>query len=312
MTRLSLRHLRYLVAAAEAGNVTEAARRLNVSQPSISSAIADVEKFIGISLFIRHFARGITMTPAGRRVVSEATELLRHAGDFEQNALGLSEVLKGDISVGCFLTLAERFMPRLLAGFARRYPGITVTLHEGDQDELLGMLLAGRVETVLGFSLHLSDQIETETLSELPPHIVVSAKHKYARRGRVSLHEFAHEPFILLDLPKSREYFLQLFHSTGIEPRVVFKCRSPDLIRGLAANGHGFTLQNSIPATTIACDGRRIAVLPLKEKLPTARIMNAHLKRYAARPAVQAFEAHVRAAFTRGGAFAPGSIKPPR
>ena len=53
----------------------------------------------------------------------------------------LGDALKGEIAVGCFLTLAIRFMPGLLAGFAQRYPGITVTLQEGDQEELIGMLL---------------------------------------------------------------------------------------------------------------------------------------------------------------------------
>jgi DNA-binding transcriptional LysR family regulator len=308
---LSLRQLRYLVAAAEAGNVTEAARRLNVSQPSISAAIAEVEALVGVPLFVRRYARGVTMTPAGRRIVSDAIELLKHASDFRQNAVGLSAQLRGDISIGCFHTLAERFMPQLLATFTRRYPGISVTLHEGDQDELLTMLLAGQIETVLGFSFHISDQIETQILAELPPHIVVSARHQFARRRRVSLKDFASEPFILLDLPKSREYFLQLFHSVGVEPRVVFRSRSPELIRGLAANGHGYTLQNSIPATTTACDGSRIAVLPLSEKLTPARIMIARLKRHSTRPAVQAFEGHMRGAFSRGGTFAPGSIRPP-
>ena len=55
--QLSLRQLRYVVAAADAGNVSEAARRLNVSQPSISSAIAEVEAFVGVALFMLYLHR---------------------------------------------------------------------------------------------------------------------------------------------------------------------------------------------------------------------------------------------------------------
>ena len=61
---MSLRQLRYVVAAADCGHVTAAAKRLNVSQPSVSSAIAEVEAEIGVPLFIRHHARGVTLTPA--------------------------------------------------------------------------------------------------------------------------------------------------------------------------------------------------------------------------------------------------------
>ena len=79
--QLSLRQLRYVVAAADAGNVTEAARRLNVSQPSISSAIAELEAYVGAPLFVRHHARGVTLTPAGERIVNDARLLLKHAED---------------------------------------------------------------------------------------------------------------------------------------------------------------------------------------------------------------------------------------
>ncbi len=150
---LSLRQLRYVVAAADCGHVTDAAKRLNVSQPSVSSAIAEVEAEIGVPLFIRHHARGVTLTPVGEKVVNEARLLLKHAQDFAQNAVGLGDALKGEIAVGCFLTLAIRFLPGLLAGFAQRFPGITVALQEGDQEELISSLLSGRTELALAYSL---------------------------------------------------------------------------------------------------------------------------------------------------------------
>jgi DNA-binding transcriptional LysR family regulator len=309
---LSLRQLRYVVAAADCGHVTHASRRLNVSQPSISSAIAELEAEIGVPLFIRHHARGVSLTPVGERVINEARLLLKHAQDFTQNAIELGDALKGEIAVGCFLTLAIRFMPALLAGFAQRHPGITVTLHEGDQEELIGLLLSGRAECALSYSLALPDEIHAEPLSDLPPHAIVAADHPLAHRERVSLTELAGEPFILLDLPYSRDYFFGLFRSVGVEPRIVFRSRSQELIRGLVAHGHGFAIQNAIPATTIGYDGNRVAVLALDPALQPTRIMSLRLKQHATRAAVRAFETYLHEAFAPGGAFAPGSITAPR
>jgi DNA-binding transcriptional LysR family regulator len=308
---LSLRQLRYVVAAADLGHVTAAAKRLNVSQPSVSSAIAELEAEIGVPLFIRHHARGVTLTPVGERVVNEARLLLKHAQDFAQNAVEHGDALKGEITVGCFLTLAIRFMPGLLAGFAQKYPGITVTLREGDQEEMISAMLAGRIELALAYSLAVPDEIEAAPLIDLPPFAIVAANHRLARRKSVNLRELADEPFILLDLPHSRDYFFGLFRSAGIEPRVVFKSRSQELIRGLVAHGHGFAIQNAIPATTVAYDGNRIAVLALEETLLPTRIMTLRLKHYAPRPAVQAFQTYVHEAFSPDGIFAPGSITPP-
>jgi DNA-binding transcriptional LysR family regulator len=310
--QLSLRQLRYLVAAADAGNVSGAARRLNVSQPSISSAISEVETYVGVPLFIRRHGRGVALTPAGEKVVNDARLLLKHAEDFAQNALDHSSGLKGEIVVGCFLTLAVRFMPALLARFAQRYPGIAVTLHEGDQEELLAMLLSGRAEVALSYSFALPPDVLAQPLAELPPHAVVAASHPLAKRTRVSLRELAHDPFILLDLPYSRDYFFSLFHAVGAEPRVVFRSRSQELIQGLVAHGHGFAIQNAIPGRTVAYDGSRIAVLAIKEPLTPTRIMCLRLRRHAVRPAVEAFTSFLSSAFAPGGLFAPGSITPPR
>ena len=310
--KLSLRQLRYVVAAADCGHVTDASKRLNVSQPSVSSAISELEAEIGVPLFIRHHARGVTLTPVGERVINEARLLLKHAQDFAQNAIELGDALKGDIAVGCFLTLAIRFMPGLLAGFAQRYPGITVTLHEGDQEEMIALMLSGRIELALAYSLALPDDIQAQPLIDLPPHAIVAANHPLAGRRTVSLKELADEAFILLDLPYSRDYFFGLFRSVGREPRIVFRSRSQELIRGLVAHGHGFAIQNAIPATTVAYDGNSIAVLALEDTLPPTRIMSLRLKHYATRPAVRAFEDYMHGAFATGGIFAPGSITPPR
>ncbi len=310
--QLSLRQLRYLVAAADAGNVSAAARRLHVSQPSISSAIAEVEAYVGVPLFVRRHGRGVTLTAAGEKVVNDARLLLKHAADFAQNALDQSGALKGEIVVGCFLTLAVRFMPALLARFAQLYPGIAVTLHEGDQEELLAMLLSGRAEVALAYSFALPPEVLAQPLAELPPHAVVAAGHPLAGRGRVSLRELADEPFILLDLPYSRDYFFSLFQAVGTEPKVVFRSRSQELIQGLVAHGHGFAIQNAIPGSTVAYDGSRIAVLAIEEPLTPTRIMCLRLKRHPVRPAVEAFASFLCDAFAPGGPFAPGSITPPR
>lgn len=310
--QLSLRQLRYVVAAADAGNVTEAARRLNVSQPSISSAIAEVESYVGVPLFIRRHARGVTLTLAGEKIINEARLLLKHAAEFAQNALDYGNGLRGKIALGCFLTLAARFMPALLARFAQLQPGITVELHEGDQEELIAMLLSGRAELALAYNFALHQDLAALPLADLPPHIIVSADHRLARRERISLVDLAEEPYILLDLPHSRDYFFGLFRSVGVEPRIALRSRSQELIRGLVANGQGYSIQNAISPTNLAYDGKRVAVLPLTEVLPPTRILCLRLKDYPVRPAVAAFESFVCEAFAAGGLFAPGSITPPR
>jgi DNA-binding transcriptional LysR family regulator len=310
--RFSLRALRYVVETADAGSVTEAAKRLNVSQPSISAAVSQLEAELGVQIFIRHLAKGVTLSPAGQRLVNDARLLLNHARDFAQSAQSLGSTLHGEIVVGSFSTLATRFMPGLLSGFRERQPGISVKLEEGDQQEIIDGLVSGRTELALSYSFAVPDEIVGEKFCELPPYIVLSADHPLANRSSISLTEMRDEPFILLDLPHSRDYFASLFTASGIEPRISFRTRSFELIRGLIGNGQGYSIHNAVPRTTIGYDGSRVAVVPITEKLPATHVMALRLKRHALRPAVQTFADYARDAFAVGGQFAPGSIAPAR
>jgi hypothetical protein len=100
-----LRALRYFVAAADAGSVTAAAGEVRVSQPSISAAIAQLEADLGVQLFVRHHARGLSMTAAGERFLAHARGLLAHAREVEQFAGSMGDAQSGEVSAACFITL---------------------------------------------------------------------------------------------------------------------------------------------------------------------------------------------------------------
>ena len=109
----TLKHLKYFVAACEEESVKRAAEKLNISQPSVSAAIAHLEGVFNVQLFIRHHARGLALTPAGRRLLGRANLLIKQAEDLHQYATDLGDSLTGQLDVGCFVTLAPIFMPPL-------------------------------------------------------------------------------------------------------------------------------------------------------------------------------------------------------
>lgn len=309
---LSLRALRYVVATADCGNLTEAARRLNISQPSISAALAQVEAELGVQLFVRHHARGVTATAAGKRVINEARQLLNHARDFAQTARAMGDEVRGEINVGCFWTIATHFMPGILSGFAESHPGIQVSLDEGDQQEILEGLLSGRTEIGLSYELAVPDELQGELLAELPPYAVLPADHPLADRPSVHLTELENDPFILLDLPHSRDYFMGLFRTAGATPKIAFRSRAYELTRGLVGHGRGYTIHNVLPRTDITHDGGHVRAIPLVGSTEPVRVMSLSLRRQTPRPAVELFATFLRNAFAPGGMFEPGSLTPGR
>jgi DNA-binding transcriptional LysR family regulator len=297
--QLSLRSLRYIVAAADAGSVTKAAQLLSVSQPAISGTIAEAEAKLGTQLFIRHHARGIAVTAAGARFIHEARLLLKHANDFNQSIERLGSGIAGEITVGCFLTLATRYMPRLLAEFARRLPDVTVRLEEGDHQEILDGLVSGRTELAIGYAYALPSEIVGEKLVELPPYLLIPENHRLSRRRSIGLHEMAAEPFILLDLPHSRDYFMNLFAISGVIPTIGYRSRSYELIRGLVGHGHGYTIHNALPGTSVTYDGSRVAARAIAGTMPPVHMMLLRLRQHSMRPAVRAFATFLTEALTK-------------
>lgn len=308
---VSLRMLRYVVAAADHGTLTAAARQLNISQPSVSSAIASLEAAVGVQIFVRHYARGVMLTPAGERLIKEARLLLKHAADFTQSSQELGTALKGEIAIACFETLAARFMPALLAKFARIHPSITVNLLEGDQEEILERLLSGRAELALGYGLALSAVVEAEILAEMPPYVVIASDHRLAKRKIISLSELESESFLLLDFPHSREYFFELFAIARIKPKISFQSRSYELLRGLVAHNHGYTIQNAIPATEMTYDGSTVSLLPISDKVPPIMINLLRLRQHRPRPSVEAFAMFLQREFGPSGLFAKSIVPAP-
>ena len=287
--RLSLRALRYFVAAAEAGSVTAGAQQVRVSQPSISAAIARLEADLNVQLFVRHHAKGLSLTLSGDRLLVQARGLLAHARELEQFAGAMGGAQRGEVSAGCFITLAPFLLPGLLSGFAVRNPEIALTIEEGNQAEVLADLRSGRTEVALSYAYGLADEFEADVLAELPPRVILAQEHPLARRRQVSLKELAGAPMILLDLPHTRDYFLSLFRSMKIEPRVAHRTRSYEMVRGLAARGLGFGILNAIPRLPWTYDGNKVVAVPIAEKLPNILVVSLRLKKVATRPAVKAF-----------------------
>src|SRR6266481_1641861 len=96
--KFTLRQLAYFIAAAETGSITLASKRASISQPAISTAISHIERELNVQLFLRHHAQGLSLTPAGRTLLREAKQLLKHAEGLYSAAADISHQMRGALS----------------------------------------------------------------------------------------------------------------------------------------------------------------------------------------------------------------------
>lgn len=299
--RFTLRQLSYFVAAGETGSVTRAAEQVNISQPSISAAIAHLETELGVQLFIRHHAQGLSLTPAGQRLLAAAKEVLRDSYglyDVVSSAMG---AVAGRINVGAFRTFTPLIVPELWKQFTLRHPEVQMHITEGSEGELLEGLRTARVDVALTYELSMSDDMTFVPLAQLPTYVLLSAHNPLAGRPSLRLAEIAQEPFILLDLPLTRQYFLSLFDRLGLAPRIVTETSSPATLRSHVGAGIGFSLMTVRPRNMSAENGQPLAYVDLAEDYPPMKLGLAYLSQLKRSRLCQAFEDFCRETIREGG-----------
>lgn len=272
---LTLRQLTYFSATVDNAGVTEAARILNVSQPSVSSAIGQLEQMLGDKLFLRQPGRANTLTPFGQVFALEAKSLLAQA-----NTLGSLGKSRGHnapfpVTIACFSNLAPFFMGRFLADTAGEFRTKLLT---GNFEQISKLLLDGVADFAITYDLHLDTGFDKIELAAFPPHVMLPEDHKLAALDYVPLKDIAKEPLIIADLAHSKEYMLAMCASRGLDIDVVYYTDSFEMQRSLVANGLGIAVSFTRPVRQESYDGKKLLVRPIMEKLAPQRIVLAKPK----------------------------------
>ena len=311
MLRYTLRQLEYLATCIDTGSVAAAAERLNVSQPSVSTAIAKLEAELGVQLLLRHHAQGVTPTASAQRLLQSARNLLSHAVDLQRLAQMSGSAVAGELRLGSFITLAPAFLPGLVAELKVPYPDLRLQLGEGTQDQLIDGLRQGRHEMALLYDLSLPDDLRSTELARVAPYVLLPETHPLARQEDIALSELADGPLILLDVSPSRDYFLGLFAAAGIEPRIAFSSPSLELVRGLVGRGLGYSLLVTRPSGDLSYDGQGLAICAIRGPVEVARIVLSTLQALRPTRAMLAFQDFAVSYFgkTRQSGAAPRRVE---
>lgn len=278
MIRYTLRQLEYFEEAAQCQSIAAASQKLNVSQPSISSAIRKLEEQLGVDLLIRHHAHGVSLTRAGARFLKESRNLLRLGRELQWEANTPTSGMSRNLAIGCFATLAPVFMPKLIAQFTRLHPAVVITLEEGTQADLVRLLRNGDIEIALLYDLELPEDIAAWHLARFAPQALMPAAHPLARMGAVSLAQLAEEPLILLDIPPSYEYFTGLFRKAGLKPKIRYSSHSLETVRGMVGQGLGNSVLVTRPQVDCTYDGEQVVVKPISDLVVTSAVALARLE----------------------------------
>lgn len=295
---ISLTQLRYFIRVAERESMTRAAEDLYVAQSAVSSAVAHLEKELGVQLFIRRHAKGLILTAAGKELLLRARQTLTALAESLESIAGEAQAFWGPLHVVCFSPIAPFYLPSILAGLKRDHPGLEVHVTEAVAGEVGEYLESGRAEVALTYDLALGDGIDRDVLAEIHPYAALPAAHRLAGEESVKLADLVDEPMILVDLPFSREYFIGVFTERGLQPNVQYRSSSYETVRAMVAQDHGYSLLHQRPATDSTYAGGRVVAVPLADEVRPLRVVVASLQSMRMSRRASAFAERCRAVVT--------------
>lgn len=261
---LTRRQLRQFVAIVEAGGFTAAAQRLNLSQPTLSAAIAQLEREIGMPVFLRE-RRHLRLTTAGNELLSRARAIER---EFRQAEAGLRSPTPADLPplrLGVLPSLPAVLVARITAAFTR--PQRSTILTEGNDAKLRRDLGNGGIDFAI--TLLRDDERNGAVLDERYG-LMVGQTHPLAGRTRVEAQELANETMIARRSCEILAETSQFFTQRGVRPRFVLRSTNDERCMAMVVAGLGLTTaplcyaNSGIRALAIEGYGfrRHVGVLP--------------------------------------------------
>jgi DNA-binding transcriptional LysR family regulator len=192
------RHLRLLVALDEIRHLGKAAASINVTQPAVSKALAELERGLNLKLFERT-ARGVYPTAYGECLIRHARAMLSELAQTRDELRGLVSGSSGSVRIGALATAAVDLLPRALAAFKARQPGVFVLVREGTVETLLPELWLGNLDFIVGRLPEggSAQGLAEKALMEEGVSIVAGRGHPLAKRRRLRWADLTPYPWVL-------------------------------------------------------------------------------------------------------------------
>ncbi len=266
MVRPTLRQLEYIVAVAETGQVGLAAAKLNVSQPSLSAQLAEVENDLGTSLFQRGRS-GAKITPVGEDVVRRARQILHEVQDLRATARG-GGVFQGRLRLGVLPSIGPYLLPGVVKRLHREHPSFRLIVREESTRDLADGLHSGRLDMIISTP---EDHPGTNKVHLFTEKLwaAVATDHPFARsKTQVTLADFKDQTLLTLGSGHRLSHIVAgLAASGGGRVSDEYEGTSLDAIRLMAATGAGIALLPSVYAATEARRGTDVHLIALNDDI---------------------------------------------
>lgn len=243
---MDMRQLRYFVQIVESGSLAKASRQLYIAQPALSQQMARLEDEIGKKMLVRS-SRGVVPTENGEALYHHAKFMLRHLEQAVAVARQESTALNGRVAIGFAPTTVCQLGLPLIEHLKQKYPGILLSIIEGQSVHLEQMTRVGQLDLSVLFSPHVAPELTMAPLLEEELFLIIPADSERVPRERdtVTLRELAQLPLILPSVRHGlRRRRIEIeFERAGLSLDTVAEIDSLPLLMTCVERGLGVSIQ---------------------------------------------------------------------
>lgn len=274
-------NLEYFLIAAEELNFTRAAKKLYISQQSLSSHISNLEKEFDVVLFNR--TSPLTLTYAGQTLKTRGRQILDLRDETYKELSDIKDFSTGQLSIGVSHTRGRVILPEILPTYQFQFPGIELCLVEGNSRQLSSDLLHGNIDLMIDLLPFTGENVETvpvcgeEILMIVPDEVLEKAYPGHLREIKESLSSSLDIrlleacPFVLLKKGnRVRTIADEIFEEAQMTPNIVLETENIETVLALCAKGMGITFYPKMFITPDRSSSPR----------PSAITEHSHLNRY--------------------------------
>lgn len=288
---LDVRRLRVLREVATHGSFSAAAESLAYTQSAVSQQVAALEREAGTKLVDRA-SRGVTLTDAGRALVTHADAILQRLADAESELDAIAGLKGGRLRMTTFATAGATLMPKAIVEFRRRHPAVELSLAPAEPDQGLSALRAGDADIVItidppGPPRPGSGDFTFLDLLDDPMYLMLPTGHPLADHDGIQLADLAEDDWILgsSDRCPDARILMRACQAAGFEPRISFDSDDYLAVQGYVAGGFGVSF---IPDLALVAVRDDVVIRSLGDDPPIRRIQAATLTGAWSSPAKQA------------------------
>lgn len=287
---MTLQQLKYVVCVAELGNITIAAERLYISQPSLTNAIKNLEEELGISIFNRN-NKGVTLTDQGNVFLSYARQMLDHLDLIETKFMNKKEIKPYfsvstqhySFAVNAFIDVINKYDAKSYNFTLRETQTYEIITDIKDMVSEVGILyLSSKNEEVLTKLLKEND-IEFELLFTAKPHVFINDGHPLAKKKAISLEDLDEYPYLSFEQGKNNSFYFSEEVLSTIDRKKNIKVRDRATLFNLLIGLNGYTVSSGVISHEL--NGENIIARPLLideyMKIGIIKLKNIILSQYA-------------------------------